>query len=544
MTHAAKSMSSRVCTSLLVAAAAFALGSCSDGSVTPIVVASIDLSPPTSIVRAGSTVTLTARPLDADGHVVDVRPILWSSSNKTVAVVSSGGVVTALTAGETRIAASALGKSAVASLTVTPRVVAVVVVSPSSVNMRVGVSAPLQAQTLDAEGAVLTGRTVVWTSSNVGVATVNAQGVVTGVSAGAATITAASEGRTDQVAVTVTLPPVQTVVVAPSVDTLGVDTDRLHTATLRDVAGSTLSGRAVAWSSSNLSVATVSSTGVVTGRSPGTAVITATSEGRVGSSTVIVLARLAGAVTVTPSSSTLVLSATQQLVAQVTDSLGNLLVGRLVTFRSDQPFVASVSATGLVTAVAPGTARITATAEGRSGSATILVILEPVVSVSITPSIVALFVAATQQLTVTARSENGTLLTGRSATWTTGAPNVVSVSATGLVTALAPGVGLILGTVDGVTAASTVTVSVPAVASVLLSPTEPSIAVAGSIQLTAAARDAGGAVLTGRTTTWSSSAESIAFVSSTGLVVGFKTGTARITATSEGVSASTVVTVR
>ena len=288
----------------------------------------------------------------------------------------------------------------------------------------------------------------------------------------------------------------------------------------------------------------MSSTGVVTGRSPGTAVITATSEGRVGSSTVIVLARLAGSVTVTPASSTLVLSATQQLVAQVTDSLGNLLVGRVVTFRSDQPLVASVSATGVVTALAPGAARITATAEGRSGSATILVILEPVVSVSITPSVVTLLTAATQQLTATARSENGTLLAGRSVTWTTGAPNVVSVSATGLVTALTPGVGLILGTVDGVTATSTVTVRVPAVASVLLSPTDPSIAVAASVQLTAATRDAGGAVLTGRTATWSSSDESIAFVSSSGLVVGFKIGTARITVTSEGVSASTVVTVR
>ena len=537
-------MSSRICRPVLVVAAALALGSCGEASVTPIFVQSIDLAPSVSIVRAGSTVTLTARALDADGHVVDVRPILWSSSNKAVAVVSSSGVVTALTAGETRIAASALGKSAVASLTVTPRVVATVVVSPSSVNMRVGVSTPLQAQTLDAEGAVLTGRTVVWTSSNVGVATVNAQGVVTGVSAGAATITAASEGRTDQAAVTVTLPPVQTVVVAPSVDTLRVDTDRLYTATLRDVAGSVLSGRAIAWSSGNVTVATVSSTGAVTGRSPGTAVISATSEGRVGSSMVTVLARLAGAVTVTPSSSTLVLSATQQLVAQVTDSLGNLLVGRLVTYSSDQPLVASVSAVGVVTALTPGTARITATVEGRSGSATILVILEPVVSVSITPSVVTLLTAATQQLAATARSENGTLLAGRSVTWTTGAPNVVSVSATGLVTALTPGVGLILGTVDGVTATSTVTVRVPAVASVLLSPTDPSIAVAASVQLTAATRDAGGAVLTGRTATWSSSDESIAFVSSSGLVVGFKIGTARITVTSEGVSASTVVTVR
>ena len=199
------------------------LAACSDPGVTAVAVAKIDLTPATSSVRAGSTTTLAARPLDADGQVIDVRPIVWSSSNKTVAVVSTSGVVTALAPGEVRIAASALGTSAVATVTVTARVVAAVVASPSTVTMRVGVSAPLQAQTLDAEGIVLTGRTITWSSTNAAVATVNTLGIVTGVSPGAATILVTSEGRTDQVAVTVTLPPVQTVVVSPVADTLGED---------------------------------------------------------------------------------------------------------------------------------------------------------------------------------------------------------------------------------------------------------------------------------------------------------------------------------
>jgi uncharacterized protein YjdB len=79
---------------------------------------------------------------------------------------------------------------------------------------------------------------------------------------------------------------------------------------------------------------------------------------------------------------------------------------------------------------------------------------------------------------------------------------------------------------------------------VVITPVDPTVAIGEAVQLTATLRDANSALLSGRTITWSSADESIAFVSSTGQVVGFKAGTVRITATSEGVSASTLVTVR
>ncbi|MBL0170615.1 MAG: Ig-like domain-containing protein [Gemmatimonadaceae bacterium] len=518
--------------------------SCTQATVEVNPVASVELTPPTASVRAGSTVTLVARPLNAAGGTVDARTIAWSSSNKSIATVSTTGVVTALAPGESVIAASVLGKSAIARITVTARVVASVVVTPGTVSMRVGVSTPLVAQTLDAEGATLTGRAIVWASSNLAVAIVNAQGSVTGVSPGAATISATSEGRTGQAAVTVTVAPVQTVTVSPSVDTLGIGTEAAHTAVLRDAANVVLTGRALVWSSSNVNVASVSSIGVVTGLSPGTTTISASSEGRVGTATVVVLARLASTVILTPSSSTIIVGSTQLLATQITDAQGNLLTGRPVAFVSDAPAVASVNASGVVSALAPGTARITATSEGKTGSATIVVIPVPVASVQITPASAALLIGATQQLTAVARSAGGSVLSGRSVTWTSGAPNIASVSANGLVTALAPGTAIVVAIIDGVTSTSTVTVSLPAIVSISLSPLDPSIAVLGSVQLTATPRDGSATALTGRLIIWTSADESIAFVSSTGLVVGFKVGTVRITATSEGVSASTLITVR
>lgn len=544
MTRYLQFLRQRTVITLVGALGTLSIGSCTESTVASVAITSIDLTPATLSIRAGNTATITARPLDSNRNAVDARVITWSSNNPLVATVSSNGVVTALSSGEARIAASTMGKSAIATVSVLARVVASVVVTPATVSMRVGVSAPLQVQTLDVDGVVLTGRTVAWTSSNTSIATVNAQGTVSGISAGATTVTATVEGRSGQVAVTVTLPPVQTIAISPALDTLGVGTERALSAVLHDASGAVLTGRALAWSSNNVAVATVTSTGVVNALAPGTTNVIASSEGRVGNATIVVLARLAGTVTVTPASTTLIVNGTQQLITQITDSLGTLLTGRVIAYRSDAPSIAAVSANGIVTAIAPGIARVTASSEGKSGSASITVIAEPVVSVQLSPSTLNLLTGGTQQLLAVALSAGGTPLLGRPVTWTAGASTIASVSSTGVVTALTPGVTIILVAIDGVFATATVTVTRPSVATIVIVPLAPSIAIAEAVQLTATLRDAVGTSLNGRVITWSSADEGVAFVSSSGLVVGFKVGIVRITVTSEGVSASTLITVR
>lgn len=79
-------------------------------------------------------------------------------------------------------------------------------------------------------------------------------------------------------------------------------------------------------------------------------------------------------VAVQPGTATLSPQQTQQLTATVRDAQGNTLTGRTVTWSSDAQAVATVSTSGLVTAVRGGTARITATSEGQSGSATMTVV--------------------------------------------------------------------------------------------------------------------------------------------------------------------------
>src|SRR5207248_368282 len=121
-----------------------------------------------------------------------------------------------------------------------------------------------------------------------------------GVTPGSATITATSEGKSGTSSITVTTVPVATVDVTPPSASVQAGQTVQLTGTPRDAGGNPLSGRTVTWSSSNTSVATVSNSGLVSGVTPGTATITATSEGKSGTSSVTVTKVPGATVGVTP----------------------------------------------------------------------------------------------------------------------------------------------------------------------------------------------------------------------------------------------------
>src|SRR5207302_5942968 len=112
--------------------------------------------------------------------------------------------------------------------------------------------------------------------------------LVAAVSPGSATITATSEGKSGTSSIMVTDIPIVSVDVTPPTATVQTGQTVQLTATPRDANGAALSGRAVTWSSNNTSVATVSSSGLVSGVTPGSATITATSEGKSGTASVTV----------------------------------------------------------------------------------------------------------------------------------------------------------------------------------------------------------------------------------------------------------------
>ncbi|HKW09356.1 MAG TPA: Ig-like domain-containing protein, partial [Gemmatimonadaceae bacterium] len=151
------------------------------------------------------------------GNVLTGRTITWSSANTAVATVDGSGLVHAVGAGNVNIVATAEGINGSASLAVTPIPVASVTVSLASSSVNVGQTTQATAVTRDANGNVLSGRSISWASSNTNIASVSSSGLVTARAAGSASITATSEGKSGSATLTAT-----TTVSTPG-DTLFVD---------------------------------------------------------------------------------------------------------------------------------------------------------------------------------------------------------------------------------------------------------------------------------------------------------------------------------
>src|SRR5213596_2549430 len=252
--------------------------------------------------------------------------------------------------------------------------VASVTVTPGTARVTVGQTVQLTATPRDASGNPLTGRVITWQSSDNSIATVNGSGLVTGAGPGGpVTMTATSEGQSGTATVTVTLAPVAAVTVTPSSGTVAIGRTVQLTATPRDASGNPLTGRAIGWSSSDNTIATVNSSGLVTGVVAGAVTITATSEGQSGTASITVSGVTVASVTVSPASASVPVGQTVQLSATLRDANGTILTGRSVTWASNNTPVATVTGTGLVTAKVAGSATITATSEGQSGTAAITV---------------------------------------------------------------------------------------------------------------------------------------------------------------------------
>lgn len=199
--------------------------------------------------------------------------IVYTSSNTSVATINDTGLITAVAKGEATITAKIGDISDTIKITVTESAVTVVDVESISLNkseisLNVGGTETLTATVLP-ENA--TDKTVTWETSNTEVATV-ANGVVTGVAKGEATITAKAGDKTATCKVSVN----ETVVEVPSITITNGETATMNTgdtlqlnATVENLEGT------VAWTSSNDEVATVSNAGLVTALADGEVTITA-----------------------------------------------------------------------------------------------------------------------------------------------------------------------------------------------------------------------------------------------------------------------------
>ncbi|MDB4870290.1 MAG: hypothetical protein JWL97_1294 [Gemmatimonadales bacterium] len=340
-------------------------------------------------------------------------------------------------------------------------------------------------------------------------------------------------------------------VALPSSSVLAGQTLRA-TATPMDAHGHALTDRPINWYSSSAAVAAVSDVGVISAVAPGTATVSAVSEGVSGEAAVTVLAPApipVATVSVSPGTSNLPVGTTVQLSATTYDANNTVLTGRSVGWSSANAGIASVTSNGLVSAVSVGTTQITASSEGKSTTATITATAPapvPVATISVSPATSSLLVGATVQLSATTYDANNNVLTGRSVGWSSANAGIASVNSNGLVSAVSAGTTQITASSEGKSTTATITVTPPApvpVATVSISPASSSVLVGATVQLSATTRDANNNVLTGRVVTWSSPNAGIATVTSNGLVSAVSVGTIQITASSEGMSTTATITV-
>ena len=353
---------------------------------SPPTLTSIAVTPANTSILAGTTQQFTATGTYSDGNTQNLsNRVTWTSLNTAVATINTNGLATGLSAGTATISATLGSVSGNATLTVrAPPTLTSIAVTPTNSSILAGATQQFTATGTYSDGGTqnLSNR-VTWTSLNTAVATINTNGLATGLSAGTATISATLGSVNGNATLTVQTPPTLTsIAVTPTNSSIlaGATQQFTATGTYSDGGTQNLSNR-VTWTSLNTAVATINTNGLATGLSAGTATISATLGSVSGNATLTVQTPpTLTSIAVTPTNSSILAGATQQFTATGTYSDGSTQnLSNRVTWTSLNTAVATINTNGLATGLSAGTTTISATLGSVSGNATLTVQPTPLV---------------------------------------------------------------------------------------------------------------------------------------------------------------------
>jgi uncharacterized protein YjdB/N-acetylneuraminic acid mutarotase len=300
---------------------------------------------------------------------------------------------------------------------------------------------------------------VLWNSSNSGVASITNdttnEGTLVGLAQGTTTITASAVNITGSTTLTITAPTLSSIQLSPQSPTIPLGTTQQFTVTGIYSDGSTQDlTSSASWSSPQSVVASINSNGLAAGLFQGVATIQV-SYGSLSTTTILNVESAAlVSLALNPSSTTIAVGTSSQYQAIGTYSDGSTLdVTPFLSWSSSSSNIASISTSGLVQSLIQGTTTITGTLDSVSASAQLTVGPPSLASLVISPSAASLIVGTTQQLTATGTYSDGSKqdLTALS-TWATSNSNVAGIDGSGLATANAQGqvtVTATSGTVNG-----------------------------------------------------------------------------------------------
>lgn len=535
-------------------------GSISSGAsltVTGPVVQSIAITPPAPSIAPGTTLQFTATGTFTDGTTQNITgSVQWTSGNPTVASINvngAPGLAMGLVAGNSTITATSGNVSSTATLTVTNATVTSIAVTPTAPSIPLGTLQQFTATGTFSDGTVqdITG-TVTWTSSKTSVASITVSGLATARNLGTTTITAASGSVSGTATATVDAADLASLAIQPGDTTIAATTSQQFSAigTFSDGSTHDLTTQCT-WTSSNTGVAKIGSgSGLAKGLAPGTSTITATLGSASASVTLTVSSATLVSVSVTPVGRTIAPGTKLSFAATGTFSDSSTqTITRDATWASDNTAVATVGSVSQVTAVAPGTANISATLNGVTGSALLTVSSATLVSIAVTPPSAVLAPASTLGLTATGTYSDGTTQAITNAVnWSSSAANVASVGNSGQVTGQSAGTATITAQQGSVSGSMDLVVESSALVSLQVTPASATVAQQTAIQLRAIGTFADGSSqdLT-QSASWTSSPASVATVGdsggSKGLATGLTPGNATITALFAGEVGSASLTV-
>lgn len=399
---------------ILLSLTAFIIATSCEKAPEEIAVTSVVLSQATAEMIIGETVQLKETVLP--NNATD-KTVTWASSKQSVASVSDSGLITAISEGVTSIVATAGGVSASCQVTVLKGFVEVTSVrlNATTLNLKEDEQATLEATVLPEDA---TNQHVEWSSSEPSVASV-LNGIVYAHKNGTSTISAKS-GKHSATCVVNVRPKaivVSEIMLNENKLVLIEGEEAILEATVKP---DNATDKTIVWTSSDESVAKVSSSGKVSAIASGAAIITAKSGEKQAVCLVEVHKRIpVSSVTLNRTTLTLEKGETEILVATV---LPNDATDNNITWTSSNPGIVSVS-DGLVKAVAGGNAIITASAGGQTAICDVSVIVS-VTSIVLNETTLMLVEGQSSTLTATVSPSDAT---DKTVTWLSEKPDVASV---------------------------------------------------------------------------------------------------------------------
>ena len=536
----------------------------------------------TAKVTAAQLVELTLTPLDystpagtqvvyqgfarfTDNSSHDITQLgAWSSSEQDIAKISfrgaRSGVASTFLPGETDICVTYMSMQACTGLTVSDAVADKLIITPVNISVPLGTNGQFIATAYYTNGQSqeVTNLTT-WQSTNLAVASINPTGLdagfTTSKSVGESTISASFEVLTDQTKLTITDAELIELVISPAVASIAKGTKQNYSLTGIFSDGShddlTISAN---WQTDNTDIAYFSEAGIASSASEGTTAVTASINGLSVEALLTVTAAELSYISVSPKSRTVPAGHFAQFTATAhyTD-LTNHDVSSLATWSSQSSAIASVVTSGRlggqVSAISEGETLVTAYFDNQSDNATVTVspaVLEQVVISPKSPTIVA---GEQQPFSLTAIFSNGKQEVVTNYTdWQSNVPSVATIDSLGVAISYIQGTTQITGTYQGVSDQANLIVSEAEITRLQVTPKNSSVpsGTNGQFSATAFFSDGNSQVVTTQALWQSDNTNSVkinANGAQAGFATAFDTGTAEVSASYKGKTASAEVTV-